>query len=124
LSPPGPRPATLRRRRYFDRDGDAKITAEEFKQGLASLDPVRFKMSDEEITSLVTDFDKDKDGTVDMSEFKGYCLNLPGHAWKAERLRQSRASRNSTTTTPWGKPEAAAPAAAPEVAAPAEVVSA
>ena len=27
--------------KYFDKDGDQKITADEFKNGLAALDPVR-----------------------------------------------------------------------------------
>jgi hypothetical protein len=64
--------------KYFDKDGDQAITPAEFKQGLNDLDPVRFSMTDDEIAELVKDFDKDKDGTVDMNEFRSYCLNLPG----------------------------------------------
>lgn len=76
--------------KHFDADHDQKITALEFKQGLIKLDPVRFKMSDADITRVVDLFDKDKDGTVDVAEFKAYCYALPDTSWKAEKLRSER----------------------------------
>lgn len=76
--------------KHFDADQDDKITASEFKHGLLKLDPVRFKMSDADITRVVDLFDKDKDGTVDVGEFKAYCYALPDTSWKAEKLRSER----------------------------------
>lgn len=81
---------------YFDKNNDGNISAEEFKNGLYQLNPLLFDLkTDQEIQTVVDMFDKDGDGSVSTEEFKTYCYNLPGIAWKAERLRASRASRSS-----------------------------
>lgn len=100
--------------KYFDKDGDARITPDEFKRGIEELDPMRFKMSDEEMDGLVKKFDKDQDGTVDMSEFRTYCYNLPGLAWKKERLKQKLDAKKDSPRAP-ESPTAAAPVPAPHV---------
>ena len=100
--------------KYFDKDGDSRITPDEFKKGLEELDPMRFKMTDEEMTELVKQFDKDQDGTVDMSEFRTYCYNLPGLAWKKERLKQKLDQKVDSPRAPTS-PTAEAPAAAPHM---------
>mmetsp|Transcript_22202 Transcript_22202/g.79144 ORF Transcript_22202/g.79144 Transcript_22202/m.79144 type:complete len:307 (-) Transcript_22202:32-952(-) len=85
--------------KYFDTDGNGKITAIEFKAAFESLDKARFNMTDEEITALVQTFDNDGDGYVSMEEFKDFCYNkIPGVAWRAEKLRTIRSSLNDLKT--------------------------
>ncbi|KAJ8603433.1 hypothetical protein CTAYLR_003963 [Chrysophaeum taylorii] len=81
--------------KFFDGSRDGLISADEFKNALASLDRLRLNLSNDEIITLVAMFDKDNDMTVNMQEFKDYCFSLPGTAWRAEKIREDAVLRDS-----------------------------
>jgi len=72
---------------YFDSDKNGVITETEISTGLISLDPVRFRFTNDELTELFQYFSKNEEGTVGPIEFEDYCFSLPTIAWKAEKIR-------------------------------------
>ena len=73
---------------YFDANEDGYLTAKEFKDGLMALDPVLFKMTDDELSVLIDIFDQNRDKRVNTSEFENYCYALNDASWKAEKIRR------------------------------------
>merc|ERR1712072_1003691 len=63
------------------------ITPEDFG---AAMHKLGWKCTDEQLKTLLDDFDEDGNGTISIEEFQAYCYQIPNIAWKAERLRWQR----------------------------------
>ena len=62
--------------KFFDKNGDGQITADEFSIALQKLGPDIFRCTDDEIRTLVAEFDDDGNGEVSMEEFKDWCYQV------------------------------------------------
>ena len=76
--------------RHFDANGDEKISVEEFKDGILAIQRMVGKsFSEDEVDSLISLIDSDRDGFVSYSEFcHGFELSDPE---LNERIRRSSA---------------------------------
>ncbi len=74
---------------YFKPNGklEGDITPEDFG---AAMHKLGWKCTDEQLKTLLDDFDEDGNGTISIEEFQAYCYQIPNIAWKAERLRWQR----------------------------------
>lgn len=82
--------------KFFDKNGDGNITADEFASALTKLGPDIFRCTDDEINTLVAEFDDDGNGEVSMEEFKNWCYQISALSWKAERIRLRDAGEFTT----------------------------
>lgn len=66
------------------------VTPEMFEAGLRKLDHRGvFDLDELEIDHLLSTFDSDGSGTIELDNFMTFCLSIPSLAWRAEKVRRS-----------------------------------
>lgn len=59
-----------------------------FEGALRKLGQRAFDLDEVELEHLVTTFDTDGNGTVELDEFMAFCLSIPSLPWRAEKARR------------------------------------
>lgn len=59
-----------------------------FEAALRKLGQRAFDLDEVELEHLVTTFDTDGNGTVELDEFMTFCLSIPSLPWRAEKARR------------------------------------
>lgn len=59
-----------------------------FETALRKLGQRAFDLDEMELEHLVTTFDTDGNGTVELDEFMTFCLSIPSLPWRAEKARR------------------------------------
>eukprot|EP00903_Cladosiphon_okamuranus_P018620 g17140.t1 len=73
---------------HFAPDGEASVTPAMFETALRKLGQRAFNLDEMELEHLVTTFDTDGNGTVELDEFMTFCLSIPSLPWRAEKARR------------------------------------
>ncbi|CAM9715689.1 unnamed protein product, partial [Pylaiella littoralis] len=73
---------------HFAPDGEASVTPAMFETALRKLGQRAFDLDEIELEHLVTTFDTDGNGTVELDEFMTFCLSIPSLPWRAEKARR------------------------------------
>lgn len=61
-----------------------------FEAGIRKLDPRgTFEMDELEIDHLLSTFNPDGSGTIELDSFMTFCLSIPSLPWRAEKVRRS-----------------------------------
>lgn len=66
------------------------VTPAMFETALRKLGQRAFNLDEVELEHLVTTFDTDGNGTVELDEFMTFCLSIPSLPWRAEKVRRCR----------------------------------
>lgn len=64
------------------------MTPAMFETALRKLGQRAFNLDEMELEHLVTTFDTDGNGTVELDEFMTFCLSIPSLPWRAEKARR------------------------------------
>lgn len=64
------------------------MTPAMFETALRKLGQRAFDLDEIELEHLVTTFDTDGNGTVELDEFMTFCLSIPSLPWRAEKARR------------------------------------
>ncbi|CAN0488682.1 unnamed protein product [Laminaria digitata] len=59
-----------------------------FEDALRKLGKRSFDLDELELEHLVSAFDSDGNGTVELDEFMTFCLSIPSLPWRAEKARR------------------------------------
>lgn len=59
-----------------------------FEAALRKLGQSAFDIDHLELEHLITTFDADGNGTVELEEFMTFCLSIPSLPWRAEKVRR------------------------------------
>ncbi|CAM9449508.1 unnamed protein product [Ectocarpus sp. 4 AP-2014] len=73
---------------HFAPGGEASVTPLMFETALRKLGQRAFDLDGMELEHLVTVFDTDGNGTVELDEFMTFCLSIPSLPWRAEKARR------------------------------------
>ncbi|CAN0342956.1 unnamed protein product, partial [Ectocarpus fasciculatus] len=73
---------------HFAPGGEASVTPLMFETALRKLGQRAFDLDEMELEHLVTVFDTDGNGTVELDEFMTFCLSIPSLPWRAEKARR------------------------------------
>lgn len=66
----------------------ASVTPAMFKTALHKLGQNAFDIDEVELEHLITTFDANGNGTVELEEFMTFCLSIPSLPWRAEKVRR------------------------------------
>lgn len=59
-----------------------------FETALRKLSHRAFNLDEVELEHLMTTFDADGNGTIELEEFMTFCLSIPSLPWRAEKVRR------------------------------------
>lgn len=71
-----------------------------FETALRKLGQRAFDLDEMELEHLVSTFDSDGNGTVELDEFMTFCLSIPSLPWRAEKARRWSATKTSLHQIP------------------------
>lgn len=64
------------------------MTPSMFEAALRALGQEAFHFDKVELDHIVSAFDTNGNGTIELEEFMTFCLSIPSLPWRAERVRR------------------------------------